>query len=178
MRDLPQHRHTGGGREDRASGREAAAGHGPCRPGRGHTPQAGPDSLVGGSMIPDVRAQPLVAALSDGGKQAQGPILPCLGGHRARNIRQRPVTAGGVQARLRLVFPQPRPSAGASPTAPRRGGRATGANALGGRANRLRPRAAPPERSRGGDRDDPGAPAPRGRRCRTGDMAYRSVAHR
>ena len=50
-----------------------------------------------------------------------------------------------------------------------RGDRATGANSPGGRANRPRPPAAPPDRSRDGWSDCPGVPDRTGLHCRTCD---------
>src|SRR4029453_12261152 len=107
---------------------------------------------------------PLVAAIIDGGQNAEGTIIEFIGGHIARKICQRPVKKVGVHARLRLFSPQPRPSSGWSQRAQRRDGRATGANSLGGRASRPRPRAAPPDRLPGGYTDCPAGPEQRGRR--------------
>src|SRR5215831_831534 len=178
MRDLPKHLHEGCGIEGRASGREAAEGQGTCRQGRVQTPEKGPDISVGGIVIQDVREEPLVAALINGGQKAEGTIIQFIGGHIARKIRQGPVQEVRVHARLRLFFPQPRPSSGWWQRAQRRGGRATSANSPGGRARRPRPRAAPPDRSRGGCTDCPGAPEPTGPPGRTSDMSYSSAAHR
>jgi len=67
---------------------------------------------VGGIVIQDVREEALGAAMIDRSKQAEGAILPFLGGPIARKIRQRPVQEVRVQARLCLFFPPPRPRFG------------------------------------------------------------------
>src|SRR4030095_4141657 len=162
MRDIPEHLHEGCGRECGAIGREAEEGQVAYCQGCVQTPEKGPDILVGGIVIQDVIEDPLVAAIIDRGKNAEGTIIEFIGGYIARKIRQRPVQEVGVHARLRLFSPPPRPSSGWSQRAQRRGGRATGANSPGGRANHLRPRAAPPDRSRGGCTDCPVAPEPTG----------------
>src|SRR5205823_3814039 len=136
-----------------AIGRDAEEGQVAYRQGRVQTPQERPDVVVGGIVIQDVIEDALVAAIIDRGQNAEGALIQFIGSHIARKIRQRPVKEVGVHARLRLFSPQPRPSSGSSQKAQRRGGLATGANSLGGRANRLRPRAAPPDRSRGGYSD-------------------------
>src|SRR5712692_4942971 len=178
MRDIPEHLHEGCGRECRAIGREAAEGQGAYLQGRVQTSEKGPDILVGGLVIQDVIEDPLVAAIIDRGKNAEGTIIQFIGGHIARKIRQRPVKEVGVHARLRLFSPLPQPSSGWSQRAQRRGGRATSANSLGGRARRPRPRAAQPDRSRGGCTDCPVAPDPTGQPGSTYDIAYSSVANR
>src|SRR4029077_6140836 len=104
----------------------------------------------------------LVAAILDRSEHTAGAILECIGGHIARQIRQRPVQAVRVQARLRLFFPPPPPSAASWQRGRRRGDRATGANAPGGRAHRPRPPAAPPDRSREGWSDCLVVPDPTG----------------
>src|SRR6185503_13842471 len=60
-------------------------------------------------VIQHVREDPLVAAIIDGGKNAEGTIIQFIGGHIPRKIRQRPVQEVGVHARLRLLSPRPRP---------------------------------------------------------------------
>src|SRR5207245_8578356 len=164
-------------REGRAIGREAAEGQVASRAGRGQTSAKGPDILVGGSVIQDVIAEALVAALIDRGQHTAGTSIECSGGHIARKICQRPVQDGGVQARLRLFSPQPRPSAAWSQRAQRRGGRARGASSLGGRVNHPRPRAAPPDQSRGGYTDYQVARDRRGPRESTCGTAYSSAAN-
>src|SRR6266436_9005900 len=178
MRNLPEHLHKGGGIEGRAIGREAAEGQVTCPQGCVQTPQKGPDIIVGGIVIQDVREDPLVAAIIDCGKNTEGTIIQFIGSHIARKIRQRPVQEVSVHARLRLFSPQPRPSSEWSQRAQRRDDRATSANSLGGRASRPRPRAAPPDRSRGGCTDCPVAPDPTGQPGSTSDIAYSSVANR
>src|SRR5262249_46238115 len=105
-----------------------------------------------------------VAEIINGGENAEGAVIELIGSHIARKIRQGPVKEVRVHARLRLFSPQPRPSFGSWQKERTRGGRATGANLLGGRANRLRPRGGPPERSPGGYTDCPAGPSQRGRR--------------
>src|SRR6267378_433159 len=178
MPHLPEHLPEGCRRERRAIGCDTAEGQVACHQGRVQTPQKGPDILVGGIVIQDGIEEPLVAAIIDGGKHAEGTIIPFIGGHRARKIRQRPVQEVGVHARLRLFSPQPRPSSGWSQRAQRYGGRATSASSLGGRANRPRPRAAPPDRSRGGCTDYPVAPDPTGPPGSTSDISYSNAANR
>src|SRR5262245_46754933 len=164
MRDIPKHLREGGGIEGRAIGREAAEGQVTCRQGRFEPPEKGPDIIVGGIVIQDVIEDPLVAAIINGGKNAEGTIIEFIGSHIARKIYQRPAKEIGVHASLRLFSPQPRPSSEWSQKAQRRGGRAISANSRGGRANRPRPRAALPDRSRGACSDCPVALDPRGRR--------------
>src|SRR6266446_1224729 len=94
---------------------------------------------VGGGRV-------FVAAIIDRRKNAEGTIIEFISGHIARKIRQGPVKEVGVHACLRLFFPPPRPSFGSWQKGQRRGGLATGANSLGGRASRPRPQSAPPDR--------------------------------
>src|SRR5215469_12880628 len=101
-----------------------------------------------------------------------------IGSDIPRKIRQGPVKELWVQARLRLFFPQPRPSSGSWQKGQKRGGRARGANWRAGRASRLRPPAVPPDPSRGACTERRGAPDQRGRRESTCDTSYRSVANR
>ena len=129
------------------------------------------------SGIPDVVEKAFVAALSNRRQHAEGAIIHCSGGDRARNIRQGPVKAGWLQARLRLFSPQPRPSSGWWQRGPRRGGRARGASSPGGRAHRPRPRAGPPAQSHDGSTDCPVGPERRGPRASTCGTAYRSAAN-
>src|SRR5215468_11666386 len=116
---------------------------------------------MGGIMVQDVIEEALVTAIVDSRKNAEGAIIELIGGHVARKSRQGPVKEVGVHARLRLFFPPPRPSSGSWHKGQRRGGRATDAHALGGRARRPRPRCGPRERSPGGYTDCPVAPAQR-----------------
>src|SRR5262249_45944534 len=123
-----------------------------------------PDVVVGRIVIQDVVEKAFVAAISDCRENTEGAIIHFIGGHIARKIRQGPVKEVWIQARLPLFSPQPRPSSGWWQRGQRRGGRARGASSPGGRANRPRPRAGPPDQSRGGYTDCPGAPEPRGPR--------------
>ncbi len=109
LRDIPAPLHEGGGSARRAIGRDAEEGQGAYRQGRVHTPQERPDVVVGGLVIQDGSEEALVAAMLNRGKQTAGSIRPCIGGHIARKIRQRPGQEVRVHARLRLFFPQPRP---------------------------------------------------------------------
>src|SRR4030095_9920278 len=118
-----------------------------------------------------------VAAIIDCRKHAEGTLIQFSGGHLPRKIRQGPVKAVRVHARLGLFFPPPRPSSGASQTAHKRGGRAPGANAPAGRARHPPRRAAPPERCRGGSTDYRGAPPPTGQPGSTSDISYNKAAH-
>ena len=86
MRDIPKHLHEGGGIECRAIGREAAEGQGTCRQGRVQTPQKGPDIIVGGIVIQDVREDPFVVAIIDCRQNAEGTLIQFIGGHIARKI--------------------------------------------------------------------------------------------
>src|SRR4029453_12736177 len=97
--------------------------------------EKGPDIIVGGIVVQDVIEDALVAAIIDRGQNTEGTIIEFIGGHIPRKISQRPVQEVRVHARLRLFSPQPRPSSGWSQRAQRRGGRATSANSLGGRAS-------------------------------------------
>jgi hypothetical protein len=133
---------------------------------------------VGGIVIQDIVEEALGAALIDGGEHAEGAVLELLGGHRPGKISQGPVQAVGIQARLRLFFPQPRPSAGSWQKGQRRGDLARGASARAGRAGRPRPQAGPPEHSRGGGTDRGVAPERRGPRSSTGDTSYRRAEKR
>jgi hypothetical protein len=49
------------------------------------------------------------ATLIDPTKHAEGTCIDCIGGHRARKIRQRPGQAVGVHARLHLFSPNLHP---------------------------------------------------------------------
>jgi hypothetical protein len=49
-------------------------------------PQKDPDILVGGIVIQDVIEEPLVAAIIDGGQNAEGTIIQFIGGPIARKI--------------------------------------------------------------------------------------------
>src|SRR4029450_2784502 len=162
MRDIPKHLREGCGIEGRTIGREAAEGQVTYSQGRVQTSEKGPDIIVGGIVIQDVIEDALVAAIIDRGQNTEGTIIEFIGGHIARKLCQRPVQEVGVHARLRFFSPPPRPSSGWSQRAQRRGGRATSANSLGARASGPRPRAAPPDRSRGGCTDCPVAPDPTG----------------
>src|SRR5712691_7318547 len=119
---------------------------------------------MGGIVVSDVIEETLGTAIIDHGKNAERAIIEFIGSHVARESRQGPVKEVGVQARLGLFSPPPRPSSGWWQRARRPDGLATGANSLGDRASRPRPRAAPPDQSRGGYSDCPVAPAQRGRR--------------
>jgi hypothetical protein len=125
---------------------------------------------VGGSVIQDVSEETLVATMSDRGQPAEGAIIPCIGGHLPRTLRQGPGKAVRVQTRRRLFFPPPRPRVGSWHRAHRPGGLATGASWPAGRASRPQPPAAPLDRSRDGCRDCPVGPdrtGPHGRMCDT-----------
>ena len=76
-----------------------------CHQGRVPTPQQRPDVVVGGIVISHVIEHPLVAAVIDHRKHAEGTSIHFISGHRARKIRQCPVKEGGVHARLRLFSP-------------------------------------------------------------------------
>src|SRR5262245_19533838 len=101
-------------------------------------------------MVYDVIENAFVTAIIDRREPTEGTVIEFIGSDIPRKIRQGPVKKLGVHARLCLFFPQPRPSFGSWQRARRRGGRATGANSLGGRAHRLRPRCGPPDQSPGG----------------------------
>src|SRR5499433_1777370 len=178
MRDIPAHLDEGHGIKCRASGGDTTKSQVACRHGPFQTPQKRSDIVMRGIVIENVVEEALVAAISDGGEHTEGAVIELIGGHIARKISQGPVQEVRVHARLRLFFPQPRPSSGWWQRAQRRGGRATSANSPGGRARRPRPRAAPPDRSRGGCTDCPGAPEPTGLPGSTSDMSYSSAAHR
>src|SRR5262249_20110378 len=160
-----------------AIGGDTAEGQAACYQGRVQTPQKGPDIIVGGIVIQDVIEDPLVAAIIDGGKNAEGTIIQFIGGHIARKICQRPVKEIGVHARLRLFSPQLRPSSEWSQRAQRRDGRATNANSLGGRASHPRPRAARPSPSRGGCIDRRVGRDRRGPRESTCGTSYSNAAN-
>jgi hypothetical protein len=68
------------------------------------TPQKGPDIIVGGIVIQDVIEESLVAAIIDGGKNAEGTIIQFIGGHIARKICQRPVQEVGGSMRACAFF--------------------------------------------------------------------------
>src|SRR5215468_924685 len=127
---------------------------------------------MGGIMVQDVIEEALVTAIVDSRKNAEGAIIELIGGHGARKSRQGPVKEVGVQARLRLFFPPPRPRAGSWHKGQRPGGRARGASWRDGKANHPRPRAARRGPSRGGCMDCPVGPEQRGRRSSTCDTAY------
>src|SRR6516162_5624022 len=95
----------------------------------------------------------LVTAIIDRREHTEGTVIEFIGSDIPRKIRQGPVKELWVHARLRLFFPPPRPSFGSWQRAQTPGGRATGASWPGGRAYRLRPRCAPPDRSLGGYTD-------------------------
>ena len=61
---------------------------------------------MGGIVIQDVIEEALVAAIIDGGENAEGAIIELIGGHIPRKIRQGPVQEVGVHARLRLFSPR------------------------------------------------------------------------
>src|SRR6266446_9717771 len=109
-------------------------------------------------MIQHVIEEALVATIIHGGENAEGAVIELIGGHIPRKIRQGPVKEARVHTRLRLFFPQPPPSSESWQRGRRRGDLATGANSPGGRANRPRPLAAPPDRSRDGCSDCPVVP--------------------
>src|SRR5262249_20455576 len=178
VRDVPEHLCEGHGIERRAIGRDPDEGQVACRQGRVQTPQKHPDILVGGIVVEDVREDALVAAIIDGGEHTKGAIREFISSHIARKTRQGPVQEARVLARLRLFFPPPRPSSESWQKGQRRGGLARGANSLGGRASRPRPRAARPSLSRGGCTDLRGVPDRRGPRESTCDTSYRNAAHR
>src|SRR6266568_3857685 len=123
-------------------------------------PLAAHDLIGINSIIEDA----FVTAIIDRGEHTEGTVIEFIGGDIPRKIRQGPVQELRVHARLCLFFPQPRPSFGSWQRARTHGGRATGANSPGGRANRLRPRCGPPDRSPGGYNDCPVGPDQRGRR--------------
>jgi len=150
MLHLPAHLPEGQRIERQAIGRDAEQGQVACRQGRVQTPQKRSDVVVRGIVIQDVLEDALVAAIIDRGKNTEGTIIPFIGGHIPRKIRQGPVQEVCVHAHLRLFFPQPRPSSGSWQKGQRHGGLARGANSLGGRASHPRPRAAPPAQSHGG----------------------------
>src|SRR5262249_6994172 len=178
MPHLPEHLPEGCRREGRAIGGDTAEGQAACYQGRVQTPQKGPDIIMGGIVIQHLIEDALVAPVIDYGQNAEGTIREFIGGHIARNIRQGPVKEVRVQARLRLFFPQPRPSSEWSQKGQRHDGRARGASSPGGRASRPRPRAAPPDRSPGGYTACPAGPDQRGRRSSTCDTAYRNAGKR
>src|SRR5215510_9983007 len=154
----------GGGREGRtisghAQQRQVTRCQGCFQP-----TQKGADVIVGGIMVSDVIENTLVTAIIARREHTEGTVIECIGSDIPGKIRQGPVKELWVQARLRLFFSPPRPSAGSWQKGQRPGGRATGANSPGGRANRLRPRCGPPDRSPGEDTDCPAGPDPRGRR--------------
>jgi len=177
MPPLPAHLPAGVMRERRAIGGDPAAGPVAGRHSRCESPEKRPDVLVGGSVLQDVIEAPLVAAMLNCRQHAAGAIIHVIGSDRARKIRQGPGKAGRVQARLRLFFPPPRPSAAWSQRAQRRAGRAPGASAPDGRAHRLRPRCGPPDRSPDGSTAGLGAPDRSGPRERPCGTAYSSAAH-
>src|SRR4029453_278386 len=129
-------------------------------------------------FIQDIIEDPLVAAIIDGGKNAEGAIIQFIGGHIPRKNSPRPGPEGGVHAPLRLFSPRPRPSSGSWQKGQRRGGRARGANSWAGRAGRLRPPAGPPDPSRGGCTERRVVPDQRGPRESTCDTSYSSAANR
>src|SRR5215471_19027604 len=153
MPHLPEYLPEGCRIERRAIGGDTAEGQVACHQGRFQPPEKRSDVVVGGIVIQDVIEDALVAAIIDGGKNAEGAVIELIGSHIPRKICQRPVQEVGIHARLRLFSPQPRPSSEWSQKAQRRDGRATSANLLAGRASRPRPRAAPPSPSRGGCTD-------------------------
>src|SRR5215468_560138 len=178
VRDLSENLSEGQGIERRAIGRDAEKGQVACRQGRVQTPQKRPDVVVRGIVIQDVIEDTLVAAIIDCGKNAEGTIIEFIGGHIPRKISQRPVQEVRVHARLRLFSPPPRPSSGSWQKGQRHDGRARGANSLGGRARRPRPRAGPPDQSPDGCTDRRGTPDRRGPRESTCDTSYSSAANR
>src|SRR5437773_1282037 len=105
-----------------------------------------------------------LTAIIDSGEHTEGTVIEFIGSHIPRKISQGPVEEVRVHARLRLFFPPPQPSFGSWQRAQRHGGLATDANSPGGRASRLQPRCAPPDRSRGGYNDCLVVPDQRGRR--------------
>src|SRR5262249_16873487 len=127
------------------SQRQVTRGQGRFQPTQKH-----PDVVVGGIVIQDVIEEPFVATIIDGGENAEGTIIEFIGGHGARKIGQRPSPGSRGPCVPAPFFPQPRPSSESWRRGQTRGGRATGANSLGGRAGRLRPPAGPPDPSRGG----------------------------
>src|SRR6266567_2594657 len=153
VRDLSENLSEGQGRERRAIGRDAEKGQVACRQGRLESPEKRPNVLVVRIVVQDVREDPLVAAIIDGGEHTEGAVIELIGGHIPGKVSQRPIQKVGVHARPRLFFPPPRPSSESWQKAQRRGGLARGANSLVGRASRPRPRAARPGRSRGGCTD-------------------------
>src|SRR5215470_2127230 len=178
MRDIPEHVHERRGIERRAIGRDTSEGQVACRQGRFESPEKRPDVVVGGIVIQDVIEETLVAAIIDRGENAEGAVIELIGDHIPGKISQRPVQEVRVHARLRLFSPQPRPSSGSWQKGQRHDGRATGANSLGGRASRPRPRAGPPEQSPDGYTERRVAPDQRGRRESTCDTSYSSAANR
>src|SRR5262245_22597155 len=91
VRDLSENLSEGTGTDRRSSGREADKGQVAGRQGRVETPQERPDVVVRGIVIQDVIEDTLVAAIIDGGKNAEGTIIQFIGGHIPRKIGQRPV---------------------------------------------------------------------------------------
>jgi len=159
-----------------ASRRDTPTRQGACRPGRGQTPQTRSEVVVGGIVVEDVSEEARGAAMIARREPTDRSVRALLSGHSARTVRQRPGQAGGGPARLRLVFPPPRPRFGSWHKGPRRGGLATGAHAPGDTASRPRPRAVPPGPSHGGGTDGWGAPERRGPRERPCGTASRSAA--
>src|SRR5256885_16569533 len=108
---------------------------------------------MGRIVIQHVIEDALIAAIIDRGENAEGSIIELIGSHIPGKIRQGPIKEVRIHARLRLFSPPLRPSSGSSRRAQRRGGHATGATSLGGRASRPRPPAAPPDPAPGGGPD-------------------------
>src|SRR5215472_10632280 len=177
MPHLPEHLPEGYRIERRAIGGDTAEGQVACRQSHFESPEKRPDVLVGGIVIQDVIEDPFVAAIINRRQNAEGAIIHFIGGDIARKIRQGPVKEVRVQARLRLFFPQPRPSSEWSQRGQRRDGRARGASSPDGRAGRLRPPAVPPDPSRGACTERRVAPDQRGPRESTCDTSYSNAAN-
>ena len=126
---------------------------------------------------PNVVEDPLVAAIIDGGQNAEGAVIELIGSHIPRKSSQGPVQEVGVHARLRLFSPRPRPSSGSWQKGRRRGGRARGANSRADRAGRPRPPAGLPDPSRGACTDRRAGRDRRGPRESTCDTSYSNTAN-
>jgi hypothetical protein len=167
---------AGGRREGRPIGGQAPQRQGTRGPGRGPPPQ-GPEVLGGDHGLRRHRA---CACHSDyrpqrAHRRARRRV------HRQRqtpNHPPRPRPGTRCPCETGPFFPQPRPRFGSWHRARPRGGRATGANAPGGRAHRLRPRCGPPARAPGGDPAGPAGPEQRGQRASPGATSSRKAVHR
>ncbi len=168
----------GRGRERRAIGGNAQERQVTGVQGGFQPTQQGPDVVVLGGVVSDIREEAFVTAIIDRGEQTAGTVIACIGGDLPHKIRQGPVQALRVHARLRLFFPLPHPSFGSWQRARRHGGLARDANAPGGRARHRRPRVVPPDPSRGGWSDCPVAPERRGPHGSTCDTWCRHAAQR